>query len=54
VSRRSGLLAVTAGCHTCGKTWETRNALGVAAQHTNRTGHYVWAEQTIATTWNGP
>ena len=43
-----------AECFTCGKTWGAANAVGVAAQHAERYGHHVIAEQSTTMSWNSP
>jgi hypothetical protein len=56
MSRRvtySGLLDVHAECQDCGWTALTRNALGLAAQHSDRHGHFVRIEQTTGVSY-GP
>lgn len=44
---RSGLLGAFASCHECDWTAGSKNALGLAAQHHDRTGHTITTEQTI-------
>lgn len=42
------------GCYTCHGSaayWLGRNAVGVAVQHHDRTGHRTWCEQSIRTTY---
>lgn len=51
---RSGLIAAGYDCVTCGAGHEGRNAMGVAAQHARRTGHYVQSWQTIGKSYNVP
>lgn len=54
---RTGIVHARAGCREChgdGAGWDTRNAVGVAAQHAARTGHEVWAEQMTVMRWNAP
>ena len=51
---RAGISHALAECHTCGKVWDSRNAVGVAAQHPERYGHHVVAEQVITMSWNRP
>lgn len=48
----TGLAGVTADCKTCGWNAQTRNALGLAAQHADRTGHEVHVEQTTIIIYN--
>lgn len=48
----SGLLGVTAECRDCGWFQQANNALGLAAQHADRTGHMVQVEQTISVIYN--
>lgn len=42
------------GCRRCGKLWDARNAMAVAAKHAERTGHETWAEQTLTAWWGNP
>jgi hypothetical protein len=44
---RTGISAVHAGCFECDKTWETRNALALAARHHDSTGHATWCDQVL-------
>ncbi len=37
-------VTVRAWCDTCGKSWVTKNAQGVAAQHCDRYAHVVHVE----------
>ena len=53
-AHRTGVSAAMAECHTCGKVWQTRNAVGVGAQHAKRHGHHVVAEQVVSMSWNNP
>lgn len=39
VKRTSGQTHIWAECHTCGKTWDAKNAHGVAARHAQAHGH---------------
>jgi hypothetical protein len=48
----TGILSVFAECRSCGWNSWASNALGNAAQHADRTGHEVHAEQTIGVTYN--
>ena len=48
------LLQALAFCVECDKTWDSRNALGVAAQHNQRTGHEVAVEMTYSHRFKGP
>lgn len=50
--KHTGVLGVHAHCATCGWESEARNAVGNAAQHAQRTGHTVYAEQVISIVWN--
>lgn len=53
--RRSGVVHAVAECQEC--PWTTgyyKNALGNAAQHAQRTGHNVVAEQCISVSYNDP
>ncbi len=49
---RSGVIHAIAGCHICHGEyetgWDSKNALALAAQHHDRTGHPTWAEQCIS------
>lgn len=47
----TGILGVTAECHDCGWVAESKNALGLAAQHSDRHGHYVSVEQTLGVSY---
>jgi hypothetical protein len=49
----TGILTAHAECETCGWSTHTRNALGLAAQHHDRLGHVVRAEQTIGVRYGG-
>lgn len=40
-----------AQCMTCGKVWGTRNALGVAVQHSRKYGHEVAVEIMMSGRW---
>ena len=53
-AHRTGFAVAMAECHTCGKVWQTRNAVGVGAQHAKRYGHHVVAEQVVSMSWNDP
>ncbi len=44
-----GLVAAMAWCQDCKWTAESRNAMGIAAIHHNKTGHYVIVETHLAT-----
>ena len=39
-----GLVHVLAGCSVCDWSAGAKNGMGLAAQHTNRTGHETWVE----------
>lgn len=41
---KGGLVDYRGGCHECGKSWASRNVMGVAAQHADRYGHQTWVE----------
>ena len=43
----TGLMHAIAICLDCGWECHTRNAQGLAAQHTDRTGHYVTVESHL-------
>lgn len=51
---RSGMVACMYGCNNddCDFGGDSRNGVGLAAQHAERTGHFVWVEQTISMWWN--
>jgi hypothetical protein len=51
-TRHSGVLGAYAECEDCGATNHNANALGWAAQHCDKTGHTVRAEQTVGVTYN--
>jgi hypothetical protein len=53
-SRRSGIIDADARCDDC--EWEvfSRNSLGLAAQHHDRTGHTVHANSTVGVTYGTP
>lgn len=42
------LIHALATCSDCGKRWESRNAMGVAARHHQSTGHTVVVEVAYA------
>ena len=46
------MLGVIAECQTCGWVAESRNAMGLGAQHAERHGHHVAVEQTISVGFN--
>jgi hypothetical protein len=52
-ARKSGVVEAMAECGTCNWKAESRNAVGLAAQHCDRTGHIVSCHQIIVTTY-GP
>lgn len=41
---RRGILAAETRCRDCGWEYEGRNALGLAAQHHDRTGHLITSQ----------
>lgn len=43
---KKGRVVVHAGCHDCGKFWNSANGFGVAAQHADRYGHNTWVDKT--------
>ena len=45
-------MACQGGCFDCGKEWDGKNTLAVAARHYDATGHSVWCD-TILTTRYG-
>lgn len=49
----SGLLDISADCEDCSWKSNARNALGSAAQHSDKYGHFVRVEQTIGVAY-GP
>lgn len=51
---RTGVTHASAYCQGCDWSSEARNAIGNAAQHAERTGHHVEAEQVTAMDWNSP
>lgn len=54
--RYSGVSSIMAGCFDCWGSdahWFTRNAMGLAAQHHDRTGHITWCEQVVNVTYGG-
>lgn len=52
-ARRSGIVEAMAECGGCGWSAQSRNAVGLAAQHCDRTGHIVSCHQILVTTY-GP
>ena len=48
-----GLIGVIAHCSDCDWNVETRNGLGLAAQHHDRTGHKVSIEITRVVIYGG-
>lgn len=52
-ARISGIVEASAECYECNWRCEARNAVGLAAQHTDRTGHVCASQQTLVTTY-GP
>lgn len=50
-SRKSGVIHAYAECQTCGVVYDSRNALGLAAQHHDKTGHTINTEQCISVTY---
>lgn len=50
--RKSGIIHAEAECQDCGWGTGYRNALGNAAQHAQRTGHTVVADQCISVEYN--
>lgn len=48
------LIHALAECRTCGKVWDARNALGVAGQHNQRTGHEVAVEVCYSHRFTAP
>lgn len=49
----TGISHVLAECHDCGKVFDARNALGLAAQHHDKTGHCVTWEQLVTGRYGG-
>ncbi len=49
----TGVLEAFAECETCGQKFRSKNSLGLAAQHHDRTGHVVRASQTISVRYGG-
>jgi len=49
-----GIVHATARCHEggCDFRVDSRNAVGVAAQHAERTGHEVSADEGRSMVWN--
>ena len=45
---RAGITGCMAGCFVCGKEWQSKNALALAARHHDATGHATWAEQVLS------
>ena len=48
------LIHALAECYVCKKVWDARNALAVAAQHNQRTGHEVAVELSYSHRFVGP
>jgi hypothetical protein len=55
---RSTVTSARGGCQQChggNAGWHKKNALALAAQHSDRTGHVTWAETITRTTYgDGP
>lgn len=54
---RAGVIHAIAGCYVCHgheSHWDSKNALALAAQHHDRTGHPTWAEQCISVKYGHP
>lgn len=51
---RSGMVSCVYGCNQCEFGGDSRNGVGLSAQHAEKTGHTVWVEQTISMMWNAP
>ncbi len=47
----TGILGASAECLTCGWGVGSRNSLGLAAQHHDRTGHDVRIEQVLGVSY---
>ena len=47
-----GVTSVIFECMVCGKRWESRNGVGLAAQHWHKTGHNISGEVVIG--WSFP
>jgi hypothetical protein len=53
VNRRSGVVHALGECRDCGATFDSyKNALALSAQHAERYGHTVSAEQCISVVYN--
>lgn len=50
----TGLADIFAECQTCRWQCRAKNALGLAAQHADRTGHWVIIDQVIVVAYNKP
>lgn len=51
--RRSGIIEAHGACKDCDATFtHYRNAMALAAQHAQRTGHTTWCDQTISVEYN--
>lgn len=50
----SGVVHATANCKECDFSAASLNSVGLAAQHAERTGHAVHAEQCVSMSWNLP
>jgi hypothetical protein len=48
----SAIMTCQGGCFDCGRSWEGKNTLAVAARHYDATGHNTWVD-TITTTRYG-
>lgn len=48
----SGILEVMATCRDCGWESEAKNAMGNAARHASRTGHWVDVTQALGVSFN--
>ena len=49
-----GLISCHAWCVDCGKVWEARNSMGVAAMHHHKTGHKTMVESTYCKIFETP
>lgn len=52
--RGGGLVHINAYCVECDKTWDSKNAHGVAVQHHDKTGHEVHVEAGYVYIYGGP
>lgn len=50
---RSTLISANGHCERCSAQWSAKNALALAAQHNDKTGHPTVVEQRTRTEYGG-